>query len=495
MIECDLKVFERLKSVSFSHRQFGFQIETLNCAARELAFCCEPIEDEILVPTEHLRHVLHGFDARTHGPSAPGVKKILGDLDIGECPESLEVFPKKIGPDRRQIQFEKLGETDRLFLREVLWALENSPAAIFQKILLSGRLEFGNLHAPNLIDGLSELLHDVKAIKNIQCLRGFLRDDFQVGWGQRITAPSPPRNPADELPRTGLGPLRSPGFLQSRLLSTNALFPENSAEKSVEFLPGLCRCLACGKVVVPLGMKGVGLSSDLDMPPDRGRSRVIKAVLRGPVRGEHPVSGSYAVKIPIFYPPGALVGMSSLGPSPENAKDDSIDPLVGFLRADVPVKIGPSAQDGIESLNDPLLRFRPTFFHNVPDLVQKRLNVLPRQSDEKLSPILPNVLAEKVRSLRDVHDAGLLFREFQTPFPQESFDGGADFLLEDLFRVPGDNEVVGIDHRVYPVGRRKKGRKMRSQPGQCDDCRRWGDDASLRGPGQGRLERLTVDKP
>ena len=144
------------------------------------------------MPTEHLRHVLHGFDARTHGPSAPGVKKILGDLDIGECPESLEVFPKKIGPDRRQIQFEKLGETDRLFLREVLWALENSPAAIFQKILLSGRLEFGNLHAPNLIDGLSELLHDVKAIKNIQCLRGFLRDDFQVGWGQRITAPSPP---------------------------------------------------------------------------------------------------------------------------------------------------------------------------------------------------------------------------------------------------------------------------------------------------------------
>ena len=124
--------------------------------------------------------MLHGFDARTHGPSAPGVKKILGDLDIGECPESLEVFPKKIGPDRRQIQFEKLGKADRLFLREVLGALENSPASICQKILLSGRIEFGNLQAPNLIDGLSELLHDVKAIKNIQCLRSFLRDDCQI---------------------------------------------------------------------------------------------------------------------------------------------------------------------------------------------------------------------------------------------------------------------------------------------------------------------------
>ena len=83
------------------------------------------------------------------------MKKILGDLDIGECPESLEVFPKKIGPDRRQIQFKKFGKADRLFLRKVLGALENSPAAICQKILLSGRLEFGNLQAPNLIDGLS----------------------------------------------------------------------------------------------------------------------------------------------------------------------------------------------------------------------------------------------------------------------------------------------------------------------------------------------------
>ena len=166
--------------------------------------------------------------------------------------------------------------------------------------------------------------------------------------------------------------------------------------------------LTLGEVKVPVGMERVGLSFDLDMPPDRGRSRIVEAVLRGPVRGEHPVSGSYAVKIPIFHPPGTLVGMSSLGPSPENAKDNSIDPLVGLFRADVPVKIGPSAQDGIESFNDPLLRFRPTLFHNVPDLVQKRLNVLPRRSDEKLSPILPYVLSKKVESLRDMHDAGLL---------------------------------------------------------------------------------------
>ena len=124
--------------------------------------------------------MLHGFDARTHGPIAPGVKKILGDFDMGEGPESLEVFPKKISPDRRQIQFKKFGETDRLFLCEVLGAFENSPSAVCQKILLSGRLEFGNLQAPNLIDGLSELLHDVEPVENVQGLRSFLRNDFHI---------------------------------------------------------------------------------------------------------------------------------------------------------------------------------------------------------------------------------------------------------------------------------------------------------------------------
>ena len=211
-------------------------------------------------------------------------------------------------------------------------------------------------------------------------------------------------------------------------------------------------------------MKGVGLSFDLDMPPNRGRSGGIEAALRGSVGGEHPIPVTDAVKIANFHPLGAFVGMSSLCPSPEAAKDDMIDPLVGSLRAYVPMKIGPSAQNGVEFFDHPFLRFRPTFLHNVPDLLQKRLNIFPRRSDEKLSPVLPDVLTEKIESLRDRHDAGLLFREFQTPFPQEGFDGGADFLLKDLFRGPGDNEVVGIDHRVYPVGRRKRDARCDPNP-------------------------------
>ncbi len=53
------------------------------------------------MPTEYLRHALHMFNARAHGPITPGVKKILGDFNMGEGLESLEVFPKKIGLDHR----------------------------------------------------------------------------------------------------------------------------------------------------------------------------------------------------------------------------------------------------------------------------------------------------------------------------------------------------------------------------------------------------------
>ena len=139
-------------------------------------------------------------------------------------------------------------------------------------------------------------------------------------------------------------------------------------------------------------MKRVGKSFDLDMPPDGRRSGGVEAVLHGPVRGKHPVSAAYAVEITSLYPSGAFVWMSSLGPFPENAEDDMIDPLAGFLRADVPMEHGPSTQNGVEFFDHPFLRFRPTLFHNVPDLVQKRLDAFPRRSDEKLSAVIPDVV-------------------------------------------------------------------------------------------------------
>jgi len=100
MIQSDLKVIEGLKSIRFSHRQFRLQIEPLNSATRECAFRYEPIEDQSLVTTEHFRHFLHGFKARTHGARTPSVEKVACNVDIAECPEPLEVLPENVGTNR-----------------------------------------------------------------------------------------------------------------------------------------------------------------------------------------------------------------------------------------------------------------------------------------------------------------------------------------------------------------------------------------------------------
>lgn len=96
----------------------------------------------------------------------------------------------------------------------------------------------------------------------------FACTDPESGRDSALLRHPPSRNPAYDFHRTGLGPLRSSGSLQSRRSTTNALFSDGSAEASVELsldLPGL---LALGEVLVPVGMKRVGKSFDLDMPSD-----------------------------------------------------------------------------------------------------------------------------------------------------------------------------------------------------------------------------------
>jgi len=173
-------VVDGLKSVGFSHRQFCLQIEALNSATRECAFRNEPIEYQSLVTTEHFRHFLHGFEAGTHGARTPSVEKVARNVDIGECTEPLETLPEKVGPNRCQVQIEKLGKTDSLLLCQVPRSLQKGPSAVFKKVFFSRRLELGDLRALDKIDRFSELLHNVEAVEDIQCLWSFLRDDLQI---------------------------------------------------------------------------------------------------------------------------------------------------------------------------------------------------------------------------------------------------------------------------------------------------------------------------
>ena len=53
----------------------------------------KPVENEILVPTDHLGDFLHGLKTGAHGTIAPGMKKVFGDFYIGKGPKALKVLP------------------------------------------------------------------------------------------------------------------------------------------------------------------------------------------------------------------------------------------------------------------------------------------------------------------------------------------------------------------------------------------------------------------
>lgn len=115
-----------------------------------------------------------------HGPGAPRVKEPAGHPDIGEGPEPLEVLPEEIGPNGLQVEFQEFRETNGLLLREVLGTLEERSSAVFEEVVPAVLLEGRSFLAPDLVDGLAELLHDMEPVKNVQCLRGLLLDHIQV---------------------------------------------------------------------------------------------------------------------------------------------------------------------------------------------------------------------------------------------------------------------------------------------------------------------------
>ena len=125
--------------------------------------------------------------------------------------------------------------------------------------------------------------------------------------------------------------------------------------------------------------------------------------------------------------------MATSGPAPQHLPEAIIDPSEGFLGDDVPMEIGPSPDERVESVDELLLACRFRFPDDVLDFRQEVFDVLLRGGDEKLSPVLSDLLSQKNETVRDMHDAGLLLRELQSTFFQELFDEGSDVLLEELF--------------------------------------------------------------
>src|SRR6266849_9453370 len=93
------------------------------------------------------------------------------------------------------------------------------------------------------------------------------------------------------------------------------------------------------QVVLPLGIVGVDLTVDLGMPYDgqamscTQMDRLGLSLQASHLAGKHPMALIDGMKVACLHPPDALIGVSSLRPSPQRLKDGVVYRLEHF-RAD-----------------------------------------------------------------------------------------------------------------------------------------------------------------
>lgn len=152
------------ESIGFSGSQFRFVIETLNDAAGELAFRSKPVQQQRSVPPQLTGHFLHGLDPRLHRPGTPSVQELARPVGRSIGPEQLKLFLQQVTPDRLQIVAQKLRQPGLLFRRQILWSLEQQPAAVGQYRLIALSLQLPSLLGTYLVNRLAQVRHDVKPV-------------------------------------------------------------------------------------------------------------------------------------------------------------------------------------------------------------------------------------------------------------------------------------------------------------------------------------------
>jgi hypothetical protein len=110
-------------------------------------------------------------------------------------------------------------------------------------------------------------------------------------------------------------------------------------------------------------------------------------------------------------PAGAFVAMSPFGPVAERIEDRAIDPVEGRPTTAVTIIQRPSTQDGVEQANEDACGCRSVVPNEPPDLREDPLDALFGWGEAQISMILANGVAEKVESVGDMGDRGLLWGE------------------------------------------------------------------------------------
>ena len=121
---------------------------------------------------------------------------------------------------------------------------------------------------------------------------------------------------------------------------------------------------------------------------------------------EAPVPASESPKVAILHPSLALLWMSPPCPSPQRFEDGGVDMDKGCLGVCVSVIVRPSLYFGVEQGYQSVGRCLLMSFDRFSDILQERFHVLFRRASKQEPVILPDILSEKVETVRDVRYRG-----------------------------------------------------------------------------------------
>ena len=143
---------------------------------------------------------------------------------------------------------------------------------------------------------------------------------------------------------------------------------------------------------------------------------------------------------------------------PQGFPDVVIDLTVGAFGSDMPMIIGPTANDRIKPENQLFLRLVPTGLDSCPHFGQERLRVLLRWFDERQAFVATDILTEEVEAFVDRGDLGFLGREPKPALVEKRFDQGTHLVFEQFAGTAGDDEVSRAGE-FHPPRARRTGRE------------------------------------
>jgi hypothetical protein len=149
-------------------------------------------------------------------------------------------------------------------------------------------------------------------------------------------------------------------------------------------------------------------------PQLSGVKQVVSVLLQ--LTCKHGLASLVRPKIAGGNPARAFVAMSAFGPVAECVEDRAIDPVEGWPTTAVTIIQRPSAQDRVEQANEDACGSRSVVPNESPDLREEPLDALFGRGEAQIPVILANGMTEKVESVCNMGDRGLLWREREAAF-------------------------------------------------------------------------------